>query len=303
MTFIDVAEMGTMKFLILGDLHGNKPNIYFKGFDAIIAPGDFCSDAGIREYYAITYKEFLNDPYNYREWWEITGKPKARALVKESLSSGRKILEFLNSFGVPVYIVPGNWDWTKDMRVKWKFLKKDFFEEILKNLRNIVNLHCRIKDIGEYVLVGYGICNGPELFKYRNYEKIFKKEDIDKNKENYKKLLDRYDKLFRKAESKEKPIIFLSHNVPFNTTINEITNKESPRYGYHYGSLIAREMIDKYQPLVCIGGHMHEHFTKCKVGKTTAINAGFGSYVNVWLELLEDKIKRLEFHRGKESRH
>lgn len=38
-------------------------------------------------------------------------------------------------------------------------------------------------------------------------------------------------------------------------------------------------MIDKYHPPVCIGGHMHEHFTKCKVGRTTAIIAGVGWYL------------------------
>lgn len=53
-----------------------------------------------------------------------------------------------------------------------------------------------------------------------------------------------------------------------------------------------------YQPLVCIGGHMHEHFTKCKIGKTIAINVGFGPYANVWLELSDNKIKRLEFYMG-----
>ena len=37
-----------MKFLIIGDLHGNKPKIHFKDFDAIIAPGDFCSDKYMR---------------------------------------------------------------------------------------------------------------------------------------------------------------------------------------------------------------------------------------------------------------
>ena len=46
---------------------------------------------------------------------------------------------------------------------------------------------------------------------------------------------------------------------------------------------------------------MHEHFTFVPIGKTIAINAGFGSYVNVWLEVLEDKIKKLEFNQGKES--
>ncbi|MDP4012889.1 MAG: hypothetical protein Q8R00_04770 [Candidatus Nanoarchaeia archaeon] len=57
-------------------------------------------------------------------------------------------------------------------------------------------------------------------------------------------------------------------------------------------------MIEKHQPLVCVGGHMHEHFRKCKIGRTTAINAGFGSFVNVWMEILEDKIKKIEFYRG-----
>ncbi len=33
-----------MKFLIVGDLHGQMPKIFFKEFDAITAPGDFCSD-------------------------------------------------------------------------------------------------------------------------------------------------------------------------------------------------------------------------------------------------------------------
>ena len=87
--------------------------------------------------------------------------------------------------------------------------------------------------------------------------------------------------------------------MPFNTKLDKITDKKSLRYGYHYGSLVARKMIDKYRPLVCIGGHMHEHFGKDKVGKTICINAGFGSYVNTFLELKGDKIKKLEFYNRK----
>ena len=78
-----------------------------------------------------------------------------------------------------------------------------------------------------------------------------------------------------------------------------IDNPESPRDGEHFGSVIAREMIDKHQPLVCIGGHMHEHFDKYQIGKTTAINAGFGSNVNILMELEGNVIKNLEFKRGK----
>jgi len=91
----------------------------------------------------------------------------------------------------------------------------------------------------------------------------------------------------------------MSHNVPYNTPIDKINNPESPRDGQHFGSLIAREMIDEFQPLVCIGGHMHEHFTSCMLKKTTCVNAGFGSEVNVWMELIGNKIEKLDFHKGK----
>jgi len=105
------------------------------------------------------------------------------------------------------------------------------------------------------------------------------------------------EKLFKGAP-KTRPILLLSHNVPFNTPLDQINNKESPRDGQHFGSLIARRLIDEYYPLVCIGGHMHEHFTSCKLGKTTCINAGFGSDVNVLLDVTGGKIKLLEFWRA-----
>jgi len=290
-----------MKFLIIGDLHGNKPNIYFKNFDTIIAPGDFCSDKGIREFISVSYKEFLKNPYDYRDWWEIAGKVNAKKIIKKSLLDGRKILEFLNSFKVPIYIVPGNWDWTMGWgHEKWSYLNKNFFKEILiKNLKNIKNIHKKVLNTKYHVFVGYGICSGPELYKYRDYERIFKRKDIEKNKKMYGKLIKKYSGLFKKAEKKNKPIIFLNHNVPFNTKIDMITDKKSPRYGYHYGSLLTKRMIEKYQPLISIGGHMHEHFGKIKIGKTVCINAGFGSYVNALLEIDGNKIKKLEFYQGK----
>ena len=288
-----------MKFLIVGDLHGNKPKIYIEDFDAIIAPGDFCpwSDE-LREIYNVSYKEFLKDPYNYREWWEIAGKRKAREIITESIQKGREVLEFLGSLEKPVYIVPGNCDWTGDEKSDWNYIKQNLFENyLIKDLDNVINCDGKIVDLEEYQIIGYGKCNGPELFKYRGYDKIFDKKDIKRNEIYYSKLLEKYDMLFRKAITRKKPIIFLSHNVPFNTPLDKITNKDSPRYGYHYGSLVVREMVERYQPLVCIGGHMHEHFGKCRIGRTVCINSGFGSKVNVELELSGNKIKKLKFYR------
>ena len=100
------------------------------------------------------------------------------------------------------------------------------------------------------------------------------------------------NKKFQKAK---KPIIFLSHNVPYNTSIDKIVNKKSPLNGKHMGSYLARELIIEHKPLVCIGGHMHEHFGKTKLKSTVCINAGFGSNVNTILEIKNNKITELKF--------
>ncbi len=288
-----------VKFLIVGDLHGNKPKIYYDGFDAIIAPGDFCSDAP-RKYMFQSLREHLKNPETAREWYEIVGRRKAREMVKKSLADGREILEFLNSFDVPVYIVPGNWDWThtRGKESDWNFLNRNYYKDLTEGLSNIVDVYHKIVSISDYAVVGHGITSGPEFPQHKDSLEKLKKDpkSFRKAKKEYERLYDKVSALFKKAK---KPVIFMSHNVPYNTPIDKITNRESPRYGMHYGSLIAREMIERYQPLVCIGGHMHEHFRKCRIGKTTAINAGFGSYVNVWMELDGNRIKKLEFYKGR----
>ena len=120
----------------------------------------------------------------------------------------------------------------------------------------------------------------------------------------YRKLLKRYDKIFlrskRKSEKKSgtsriKPTIFLTHNVPYNTKLDIIVNEDSPVNGKHYGSNLARAMIEKHQPLLAIGGHMHEHFGKDRIRKTTILNSGFGPHVNTLIEIKNGKIKNIKF--------
>ncbi len=281
-----------MKFLIVGDLHSQKPKIHFKDFDAIIAPGDFCSDA-LRKYMFEALASYLKDKSSKIEWYDLVGKEKAKSMIEKSLVDGRKILEYLNSLDVPVYIVPGNWDWTAEKDSDWDFLKKDRYKMLIRGLANITDTNHKIMGIGDYQLIGYGISSGPEYPQYREELERLKPKELAERKKRYEENYNRVTSLFERVS---KPIIFLSHNVPFNTPLDKITDKKSPRYGYHYGSLIAREMIERYHPLVCIGGHIHEHFGKCKIGKTICINAGFGSDVNVWMELEKDKIKKLEFY-------
>jgi len=285
-----------MKFLIVGDLHGHVPKIHFKGFDAIIAPGDFCSSHKTIKYMFKALGERLKNPESKKKWYDYISKTKAKKLVLESISDGRVILEKLNSFGVPVYLVPGNHDLTPDKKAEWQLLKKNHYKGLKKGLRNLVDVHHKIKDTGEHKIIGHGLSSGPEYPQYEEDLARYTPKELLKKLKSYKKLYNRVDKLFLKAK---KPIIFLTHNVPFNTKIDKIVNKDSPRDGQHMGSIIARELIDKYQPLVSIGGHMHEHFTKVKLGKTVCINSGYGSNVNILMELEGNKIKKLKFYKGK----
>ena len=122
------------KFLIIGDLHGNMPKIYFKDFDYIIAPGDFCSDA-LRKYMFQALQQKLNDSKSKVNWYDLVGKKRAKKMVDKSLKDGRKILEFLNSFNKPIILVPGNWDWTEDGDSSWSYLRKDHYSKFAELLQ------------------------------------------------------------------------------------------------------------------------------------------------------------------------
>lgn len=284
-----------MKLLIVGDLHGNIPTIYYKQFDAIIAPGDFCSDEP-RKYMFEALNIRMRNPKSKIRWYDLVGKVKTKEMIEKSIKDGRIILEKLNSLNVPVYVVPGNWDWTIEKEeTKWDYLKQDHYQELIKGLENIIDVNHKKIDLGEYQIIGHGISSGPEYPQYEEDMNGLSKKELLFKKAEYERMYKEVDNLFMMSS---KPTIFLSHNVPFNTSIDEIINKKSPRNGYHYGSLIAREIIENYQPLICIGGHMHEHFGECKIKKTVCVNAGYGSNVNTFLELENNEIKKLEFHKG-----
>ena len=284
-----------MKILVVGDLHGNKPKIHFKDFDVIIAPGDFCSD-GHKKYIFRAIREGMKNQDSDIEWYDFVGKRKARQMMNKSLNDGRRILELLNSFKKPVYIVPGNWDQTGYKKSRLDFERKNRWNEMISGLENIIDVHYKRRTINRnFDVVGYGVVSGPEYPQYKEDLEKYSSKELRKLQNKFNRTKKRLSKLFVKAK---RPVIFMPNNVPFNTSLDKITDKEYPKYGYHYGSVIAREMIEKYQPLLCIGGHMHEHFGKTRIGKTTVINSGFGSKVNTLIDLDEEKgkIRSIKFH-------
>ncbi len=235
-------------------------------------------------------------------WYDICGKKKAREMVLKSLHDGMRILKFLNSFNKPVFALPGNWDWTGDP--DWNFLNKSFWKKyLIKNLKNVRDCHKKLYGFQDLIIVGHGITSGPEFPEKAGIKNLTKREIAQKKKEYKKEYFIPVNKIFRKAGRSKKLIIFLSHNVPYNTKLDKIINPSSPMNGKHMGSYLARDMIIKHSPLVCIGGHMHEHFGKTRLGKTICVNAGFGSFVNTVLEIKDGKIKKLEFIRNSRKLH
>lgn len=84
--------------------------------------------------------------------------------------------------------------------------------------------------------------------------------------------------------------ILLSHNAPHNTSLDRIDNEESPVHGRHYGSVIVRELIEKYSPDFSVAGHMHEAEGEEKVEGTQCLNTGLH---NVWILDTEEGFRKL----------
>lgn len=276
------------KFLIVGDAHGKIPKIKSTQFDAIICTGDVCSSE-LRTYMYKIVAQLSKGKKVEHPWYELVGKRKARKMIYKSVRNGRRVLRKLNSYKVPVFLIPGNWDWTHQEGGEWAFLEKDLYhDKLIKGFKNIVDLHEKIVNKFDLTFIGYGECSGPELIEHRGYKSTTKKQ-IAANRKKYKKLLAEHEKKFKKAKH---PVVFLSHNVPFNTKLDLIEDKKSPQNGKHFGSNLTRDLIEKYQPVLCVGGHIHDQFRKQKIGKTLAINAGFERFNSV-VEVAEGKVKKV----------
>jgi Icc-related predicted phosphoesterase len=75
-------------------------------------------------------------------------------------------------------------------------------------------------------------------------------------------------------------LILMAHNAPFGTRIDRVG------FGQSVGSRAVREFIERHQPDVCIGGHIHESKGVDSIGKTQIVNTGLfiaGGYVLIRL--------------------
>jgi Icc-related predicted phosphoesterase len=250
-----------MKLLVIGDFHGTFPDkfkrlIKKEKIDLVVSNGDF---------FPFIYRD-LWFKYCYRtevNLWDVIGRKKYVSLVKKDLSLGDKALRKLNSLSVPVITVVGNIDYTPlhdsydEKPPRDDLRRQDLLGPILKKHRNIKRFDYSFVEFGDYVFIGSYGGSSPGHVKSKSYKR-------------YRKIL---NKLFMRFKNKK--IVFVSHNVPYNTKLDKIGMKAHVAVrGKHFGSKLIRRVIDTWQPLLHLGGHIHEGRGMQRLGKTICVNPG-----------------------------
>ncbi len=265
-----------MKFYAIGDLHGVPPKKPKEDFDAVLCTGDLGDFKKIRE---LIFKEHSGE---FKEpWYDEIGRDKAEELIDHTIKTARKVIKKINSWRKPVLIVPGNVDLYGDRFLKemnkqspyyWDYYFEDHFKDITRGCKQVFNLELQRGVFKEFTIIGYGMSSGPEGVLT---EKGLVLEA------GYQQIVQKLEAQMKMAKGQ---VILLSHNVPNETKLDLVK-------GEHLGSNIVRYLIEKYQPLMCVAGHIHEGQGKQMIGKTLCVNAGHGAKGQSVFITINDKIK------------
>jgi Icc-related predicted phosphoesterase len=158
-------------------------------------------------------------------------------------------------------------------------------------------------EFGGINFVGYGLSSGPERLKIRKGRLERRSGDVKLSKVQIGRLKRAYDKIVGKligaykSRNKKLATFFISHNIPNGTKLDIVKDKKSYAYGEHLGSTIARWFCSKFKPAICVGGHIHEHRGRDKIGKTIVVNPGYGKKAQVLVDFNVEKkrIKSVKF--------
>jgi len=255
-----------MKILVIGDFHGKfseklRKLVKREKIDLVVSVGDF---------FPFSYRElFFKHSYEKDvEVWDVVGKKKLQEVIKKDLKKGEEVLKKLDKIGVPVFTVIGNLDYASvndsydEKASDWKWVEQDFFSKIVKKYKNIHRFDYKSLKFEDFVFIGAYGHTFPGKVKSKNYKK-------------YRIILDKLFKKFSK-ENKQKKVIFVSHNMPYDCKLDKIKSDQAERNlrGKHYGSKMVKRIINRYKPVLHFGGHFHENQGKDKIGKTVVVNPG-----------------------------
>jgi len=304
-----------MRILVIGDLHGRKPIIKNKNFDVTVFVGDVCDDREVspllKELFRARKKGKMLDEEEFLIE-KVGGKKELEKIYKRSLKKGNEILQYLDSFGKPIFMVAGNWDQSygetriKDINKNNYTYLKTFYDwylgdkinsKLIKGIKNLRNCMFHSHEFEGVNFMGYGLSSGPEKIGKKRKKEDYSKSQVEKLIRASKRIDKKLSKVYKKG--KRLPTFFITHNIPYGTKLDIVMDKKSYVYKKHLGSTTARNFCSKHQPVVCVGGHVHDHRGKDKIKKTIVINPGYGGKAQVLIDFDEKKgkVKRVEFVR------
>ncbi|MEX0920436.1 MAG: metallophosphoesterase [Candidatus Pacearchaeota archaeon] len=298
-----------MKILVIGDFHGK----FQKKFGTLVKKEKIDLVVSLGDYSPFHYRKlwFKHCYGKDVELWEVIGKKKWKELILKDLKMAENSLNGLNKLPVPVYTVLGNIDWpavddisdfeSSDNKSKKNnhpnYERTNALAKRIEKYKNIKRFDYKALKFGDYVFIGMRGHSVPGYVKSKAYRK-------------HRKILDNLFKKFRK-ENKEGKVIFVSHNIAYDTKLDKISmkainfirknikRKSKKKPNRHYGSKMARRVINRWQPFLHLGGHIHESVGKDNLGRTVLVNPGAAHEGRaVVIELSDEKkgkIKNLRF--------
>lgn len=185
--------------------------------------------------------------------------------------------------GIRAFVMPGNDD-------------QDFVSEILDQAPALENQDGRIIEVGGYTLVGQGWSNPTPWDTPREKSELELAEELNR-------LLERIDE--------PRLTILNPHVPPYDTGIDfapelrpdlsMVTRGGQPNM-VPVGSTGVREVIDDFQPLISLSGHIHESKGVVRVGSTTCVNPGseynVGRLLGALVELRGKEVKHVQLVTG-----
>jgi uncharacterized protein len=199
--------------------------------------------------------------------------------IKEVLKTAERWITYaddkLAGTGIRCFVAPGN---------------DDMFEldDLIRQSKQIELAEGMVLEIDhQYEMLSSGCSNITPWHTYREEEE--------------EKLHDRIQAMASKLKN-PKSSIFNLHAPPFGSSLDEapeLTDDMRPKYAGNsmvpVGSKAVRKIIEEYQPLLGLFGHIHEGRGTTRIGKTLCINPGSmyeqGCLNGVLINLAKGKIK------------
>ena len=187
------------------------------------------------------------------------------------------------AYGLDIFVMPGNDDpWSCD--------------PVIEAARHVTACDDRIVTLGDHEMISCAYANPTPWDSPRELD-----EDA---------LYKRIDRLASQLE-RPRQAIFNLHVPPYDTGLDTarevdenltlVLHNDQP-HEIPVGSRAVRELIERYQPVVSLHGHIHESRGEARLGRTLALNSGSeynsGQIHGVVVELASDRVLSHRFVVG-----